>query len=179
MPKFSEVKYSCLEGWRRNRDPERESHPQIGPKSLTLVHADLILCQTLAFGHLVNHGPWEDRAGQLPLALITEEFRQTFNFLSHLFPFSKHPHYPSGLQTHSGHWKIPWPNTAKLVDHWMSSRMGSSGQWASGWVTQRVYTEGGWGGVSMPVYTQTGRHGVPPCLRKPCVDTMKHSRDIS
>lgn len=42
---------------------------------------------------------WGTGPGQLPVVLIIEEFRQTLNFLFHLFPYAKHPHYPSGLQT--------------------------------------------------------------------------------
>lgn len=65
---------------------------------------------------------WGTGPGQLPVALIIEEFTQTLNFLFHLFPYAKHPHYLWTPDTLS--WKIPsqmQPNLLILGKH---SRVG-------------------------------------------------------
>lgn len=73
---------------------------------------------------------WGTGPGQLPVALITEEFRQTLNFLFHLFPYAKHPHYPSGLDTLS--WKIPSQIQPSLLILGKGSRVGYS--WGVGFI---------------------------------------------
>lgn len=72
---------------RRYPSLEQGSGQHIGLFSASL--------QTIWSAHALS----ETKPGQLPLVLITEEFRQTLDFLFHLFPYSKHPHYPSGLSS--------------------------------------------------------------------------------